>query len=280
MELKEALSEGQSIQLSNCLEGKLSLVNIGTGVVGLFSEVCPGDANNNEDSAMVLRATHDRAIIAVADGVGGSRSGHEASQLALQVIAEQLNGGEPEEGGEDLRPVILNGIEEANKAVQGLGVGAACTLALAEVNGASIRTYHVGDSSILVCSNRGTVKLQTIDHSPTGYGVEGGFLDAHESLFHEERHLVSNVVGQDQMRIEVGSQQELSVRDTVVVASDGLFDNLHIHEVVEQIRSGPLEESLSLLIGNCRTRMTDPAKNAPSKPDDLTVLVYRQNSGD
>ena len=270
------LKEGQSLSLTNCRESALQLVNIGTGTVGLFSSICPGDESNNEDSAVVLRTTGNRSVIAVADGVGGSRAGHEASQLALEILTKKLCNGD-KENEEDLRPVILNGIEEANHAVQKLGVGACCTLALAELNGATVRTYHVGDSSVLVCGNRGKVKLQTVDHSPTGYGVEGGFLDAKESLFHEERHLVSNVIGSEQMRIEVGSQQPLSQRDTVVVASDGLFDNLHTDEIVEQIRSGPLDKSLSTLIDRCRHRMTNPDEKTPSKPDDLTVLVYRQN---
>lgn len=280
MELSVTIDTGQSVQLSNCREGKIQLVTVGTGIVGLFSEISPGDASNNEDSAIVAHVSATQSVIAVADGVGGSRSGHDASQLALKIIGKRLAKCTEDLPIDDLRPVILNGIEEANQAVLDLGVGACCTLALAELNGSSIRPYHVGDSSILVCSNRGTVRLQTIDHSPTGYGVEGGFLDAKESLFHEERHLVSNVLGQDQMRIEVGSQQELSARDTVVVASDGLFDNLHTDEVIEHVRSGPLDESLSNLVSICRKRMTDPAKDAPSKPDDLTILIYRQNIGD
>ena len=42
------------------------------------------------------------------------------------------------------------------------------------------------------------------------------------------------------MRIEIGPAVCLSQLDTVVIASDGLFDNLSIQEVVGSMRKGML----------------------------------------
>ena len=42
------------------------------------------------------------------------------------------------------------------------------------------------------------------------------------------------------MRIEIGPAVCLSQLDTVVIASDGLFDNLSIQEVVGSMRKGKL----------------------------------------
>ena len=182
-------------------------------------------------------------------------------------------------GGEatvDLRAAILNGIEAANQAVRELGTGAATTLALVEIQDRTIRTYHVGDSEILVTGQRGKVKLQTIPHSPIGYAVEAGLMEEEEAIHHEARHVISNVIGSDQMRIEMGPPTEMAPRDTLLLASDGLFDNLFPDEIVEAIRSGPLDNSIGSLVEAAQGRMATSGGTAPSKPDDLTVIAFRR----
>jgi serine/threonine protein phosphatase PrpC len=131
---------------------------------------------------------------------------------------------------------------------------------------------------MLVVGQRGKIKLQSVPHSPVGYGVESGFLDETEAMFHEERHIVSNVVGTPDMRIEVGPTLELASKDTLLIASDGLWDNLHLEEIVEAIRKGPLHRVVSLVADKCDQRMRNGVENAPSKPDDLTFILFRLNS--
>ncbi|MEN8164347.1 MAG: ATP-binding protein, partial [Acidobacteriota bacterium] len=46
-----------------------------------------------------------------------------------------------------------------------------------EIDGRSIRPYHVGDSQAVVCGQRGKLKLQTMAHAPVAYAVEAGVLD-------------------------------------------------------------------------------------------------------
>ncbi|MGI9590762.1 MAG: PP2C family protein-serine/threonine phosphatase, partial [Myxococcota bacterium] len=79
---------------------------------------------------------------------------------------------------------------------------------------------------ILLIGQRGRVKLQTVDHSPVGFAVEAGLLDADAALHHEDRHIISNFVGGADLRIEMGSGLHLAERDTLCLASDGLADNL------------------------------------------------------
>ena len=153
--------------------------------------------------------------------------------------------------------------------------GAATTLALVEIQDRTIRPYHVGDSAILVTGQRGKVKLQTIPHSPIGYAVEAGLMEEEEAIHHEERHVISNVIGSDQMRIEIGPPIELAPRDTLLLASDGLFDNLLPDEIIDTIRSGPLDEAVGVLVKTAQERMAKQTGDAPSKPDDLTVIAYR-----
>jgi serine/threonine protein phosphatase PrpC len=92
---------------------------------------------------------------------------------------------------------------------------------------------------------------------------------------HEERHLVSNVVGSAEMHIEVGPVLPLSRRDTVILASDGLTDNLHTGELIDTIHKGPLRRVMRRLAEKTSQRMTNPTPDHPSKMDDVTFIVYR-----
>ncbi|MHC4422347.1 MAG: PP2C family protein-serine/threonine phosphatase, partial [Planctomycetota bacterium] len=65
-------------------------------------------------------------------------------------------------------------------------------------------------------------------------------------------------------------------RDTLVLGSDGLFDNLHLEEITEYVRKGPLARAAESLAAACRRRMCEPRADHPSKPDDLTFLLYRR----
>ena len=129
---------------------------------------------------------------------------------------------------------------------------------------------------ILVVGGKGKVKLLTVSHAPVAMAVEAGLLDAVEAMHHDERHLVSNVVGSTEMRIEIGPPLKLAPRDTVVLASDGLSDNLHLDEIIARIRKGKLTQSMSQLVAEADQRMQTPLPGCPHKPDDLTVIAYRR----
>jgi serine/threonine protein phosphatase PrpC len=243
------------------------------GRAAIFSHRCPGKDSPNEDAAAVLAIDEYSAVLAVADGLGGGPSGERAAALAVAAIRESLQN----VAGTDelLRTAILDGIENANRQIQTAEPNAATTLAVVEYQAGKIRTYHIGDSSILACSQRGKVRLQTVSHSPVGYAVEAGVLDAEEAMHHEARHVVSNVVGSSKMRVEMGPFLKLQARDTVVLASDGLFDNLHTEEIIARIRAGDLAAGVDQLAREAVSRMTNASGAAPSKPDDLTIVAFR-----
>jgi serine/threonine protein phosphatase PrpC len=99
-------------------------------------------------------------------------------------------------------------------------------------------------------------------------------LAADEAMHHEDRHLVSNVVGDARMRIEIGPAITLSQRDTVIIASDGLFDNLSIDEVIGGMRKGKLTTAMSSVSELAYQRMLG-IKDQPCKPDDLSIVAVR-----
>jgi len=235
----------------------------------------PDKDTPNEDAAAVIQVGPDSLVLAVADGVGGTPAGREASNAAVQTLSRVLGRSDDQQ----LRPAILDAVEEANQAVLGLARGAATTLVVAQLTAASLRCYHVGDSELLAVGQRGRIKQRVVPHSPTGFAVEAGLLDADEAVQHDQRHVLFNVIGSPQMRVEVGPALQLAVHDTVLLASDGLFDNLFVDEIVDSIRIGPLVDAADRLVERARARMNgDGAADQPCKPDDLTIVLFRPRS--
>ncbi len=239
----------------------------------VFSERCPTKETPNEDAAAIIRFDYETAVFVVADGCGGMRGGEQASNLAIRTLSDTIEQylGPPDR----LRIAILDGIEQANRAIQELRIGAACTIALVEFHRGVVRPYHVGDSMIVVTGVRGKVRYQSICHSPVGFAVESGILCSQEAMHHEDRHVVSNVLGDPKMRIEIGPTIPLSKLDTVLIGTDGLFDNVHIDEAIECLRKGKLNRSFRNLTTLAQRRMTG-IEDQPCKPDDLSAIAFRQ----
>jgi serine/threonine protein phosphatase PrpC len=260
------------------LEG-CQAIRVGAGYAYYFTTRTPGKESVNEDSLALVDIDSKRGVIAVADGFGGQPAGDQASQLAVTAVISRVH--DAVRNGADLREAIMDSFEQANAAVMALGVGAASTLAAVEIDDDVVRAYHAGDSEVLMVGQRGKVKLTTMAHSPVGYALEAGWIDEEDALHHEERHLVSNMIGSPQMRIDVGPTVTMRPRDRLLIATDGLFDNAGVPEIVEIMRKGPLESAVTRLITSCHRRMTAPGDGEPSKPDDLSLVLYgRQDHRD
>lgn len=232
------------------------------------------EAALNEDAAAAFALADGSLLGMVADGMGGMPQGARASALLVDSVRTSLAAADER----SLRARLIDAIDDANDRIQALGVGAGSTLAAVEISDHVLRSCHVGDSMILVVGKRGRIKLETVSHSPVGYAVEAGLLDRDDALHHDERNVVSNMVGFPDMRIEIGPGIGLAPLDTVVLASDGLFDNLYVEEIVDIVRRGRIGQAMARLADACERRMHAPVAKEPSKPDDLTFMLLRRRS--
>jgi serine/threonine protein phosphatase PrpC len=253
------------------IEPRVSRLAHGTAVV--FTKPRNGIESPNQDAAAIIPFAGSDALLVVADGMGGTRNGAKAAVAAVNHLAKCL----PDKGDDiQIRTAILDAIEAANTHILESIPDGGTTLAIVEIRGSGIRPYHIGDSSIVVTGQRGKLKLNAVAHSPVGFAVEAGFLDEDEALYHGARHIISNAVGLAGMRIELGAPLQLARRDTVLLASDGLSDNLFLDEIIEIIRKGPLDKAVASLATLARERMASPHGENPAKPDDLTIIAYRR----
>ncbi len=254
----------------------------GGGSACILSRRSPAKDATNEDAAAVLVHGEATALI-VADGLGGRPNGAEAAHTAVRTLCDRLRAagfGSPEaadpESSDLVDPgaLVLEALAAANREVIARDPEAATTLAVVAISAGVARAYHVGDVGVLIVGGRGRVRLQTVPHSPVGYALGAGLIDERAAMAHDARHFVSNVVGDPQMHIEASAPIALRARDRILIASDGLFDNMYTSEIVARLRVGPVGDAVRDLGEACLARMTEPEPGAPSKPDDLTVLGY------
>ena len=248
--------------------------HIAGGTACAFTRRAPGKQSDNEDSLGLIPCRDDAGVLVVADGLGGLPSGDQASSTAVRQLSRSISDNSGEQAV--LREAILDAIEQANQMIINSGTGSGTTFVAIEVENHAVRPYHIGDSEILITGQRGKVKYQTISHSPVGYAVEAGLLEADDAIYHEERHLVSNILGATDMRVEMGPRISLAPLDTVVIASDGLFDNMQVDEIVSIVRSGPLLHAAQNLVEVCQARMAQSSDVRPHKPDDLSFILFRR----
>ncbi len=268
-----APSEARTYLNADMLEPQV--FELAGGTAAVFSCRRPEKATANEDAAAVISAADGSAVLVVADGCGGMASGEQAARIALECLTASIAAVGMSEGL-TLRAAIMDGVEAANRQILDLKTGAGATLAVVQLENGEARPYHVGDSQILLVGGRGKVKLLTTSHSPVGYAVEAGMLEEHEAIDHAERHLVSNYLGSDAMHVEVGSGRKLSGRDGLLVASDGVLDNLLLDEIVGLLKRGTAAKAAMQIAALASQRMREPQDGQPHKPDDLTLIVFSQ----
>lgn len=243
--------------------------------VWFHSGPSPEHPDHSDDAAAVWMRENGNALLAVADGMGGTPQGAES---AAEAIRQLDTGVRAASAGGDLRSVVLDAFERANREILDRFSGSGTTLVVCELFDGEVRTYNAGDSAAILMGQRGRLKLETIAHSPVGYGVAAGLIDPEAALQHEDRHYLSNHLGSRSMHVELGTPRSMALRDTLLLASDGLMDNIPPEELREIVRCGRLGDAARQLVDLCETRMNGRDPGIEGKPDDMTFLLLRRAS--
>lgn len=241
------------------------------GEIVCFSNRSPKKVTANEDALAVISVDDKTTVLVVADGLGGMPAGDQASQIVVKSIISSLRN-----NNSSIREAILNGIDEAHNTIRNMKTGSGTTVSIAEITGNQLRTYHAGDSLILLTTNHGNIKYVAQSHSPVGYALTCGALSQEQAMQHPERNLISNYVGCNEMHISIGPVIEMAAHDTIILASDALSDNLYEQEICELIRKGSLVDGIKELIIQCNQNMQTPLADRRCRPDDFTLISFRQ----
>ncbi|MCB0365337.1 MAG: protein phosphatase 2C domain-containing protein [Bdellovibrionaceae bacterium] len=238
----------------------------------IHSSRCPGDKVENEDS-VGLMIFEDFALAVVSDGLGGHKGGAAASKLAVGTLNQAALHWRKQDPKERIerREMILQAIESAHAEIKAMGIGAGTTISVAEVTSSWVRFYSLGDSFGLLMGGMGTLKFKNVEHSPVGYCLEAGAITEDDVIGHPASGVVLNALGIDPIRMEISQELELAKRDHILLASDGLTDNLKHSVICEDLRRGSMEEKMAKLVDGAHLQMSKDK----GKPDDLTMVLIR-----
>lgn len=244
--------------------------------IGYYSQKHPTKSGPNEDSlGFIVDGKH--CFLAVADGVGGSPNGEVASHLTVNNALNALKKLEKLPHNLSLlREPVLHAIEWTNQKLIHDYVGARTTFTGCLLIQELLQSIHIGDSCLIVCGQKGLLKYKTLEHSPVGFAKAAELLSEKEAFFHPKRHIVSNVVGDPKMHMDIGPQLILANHDTLLLGSDGLFDNFRINILIEIIRKESIAEVLNKLTELCQPMRDDTKTEAFQKLDDISFIVCRQ----
>ena len=178
---------------------------------------------------------------------------------------------------EDLQQAIFAAIEAANSRLMDQGIGAGTTVAVAEIIDGTLRSYHVGDSEVVVVGQRGKVKGRIIPHSPTGFAIETGLISEDEAKHHPDRNCLTSVLGGDKVAKVDCPEEPLEIQkgDILLVSSDGLqfLSNDEIEEIVLDYRDDSANDIAARLLDAVLSLEVTPQIT----PDDRVIMDLKIN---
>jgi protein phosphatase len=215
----------------------------------------------NEDSHAEYPQVDGSVLLIVADGMGGHGHGDVASQIAVRVIGDVFMS----TSGTDPRDRLHAGFVTANQQIiaeaeriAGAGMGTTCVAVY--VQGAHAWVAHIGDSRIYHIRD-GQVIWRTIDHTRVQKMVEMGLLAASQAKDHPDANVVTRALGYAQLAdgtiIEPDVRMEplvLLPGDSLVLCSDGLYDDIEDAEISAALPGKTAEEAARLLVDTANGR--------------------------
>ena len=218
----------------------------------------------NEDSVL---AAPERALWAVADGMGGHDAGEVASAMvveALQALPESddldgtVSAAIEALGGVNQQLIRLARTQSSDRTIGTTIVG----LAIAD---GAYRCFWAGDSRAYRLRN-GEISRISRDHSLVQDLIDAGMLTPEEAERHENANVITRAVGvAEDIRVEVVSGDVLP-GDQFVLASDGLTRVVNDGELAAELMRNPPDRAADVLIETVLRR---------GAPDNVSLVIAK-----
>jgi PPM family protein phosphatase len=234
---------------------------------------------HNEDSIAINEPLQ---LVALADGMGGYQAGEVASQIAIEVLTNEIAESkltekdiariDPETGTSVAMRRLRSAIEKANNRICSVSRereeldGMGTTIVAACFYDGRVGIAHVGDSRCYRY-REGTLEQLTRDHSLVQEQLEKGLISADEASASPQKNLITRALGID--ALAQADTQEFRTRtgDVYLLCSDGLSD------MVEQdVLQRELERTDNL--ETATKRLVDAANEAGGR-DNISVILVR-----
>jgi len=218
----------------------------------------------NEDSVL---AAPERALWAVADGMGG----HDAGEVASAMVVEALQALPPSNDLDETVSAAVEALEGVNQELIRLArtqssdrtIGTTI-VGLAIADGA-YRCFWAGDSRAYRLRD-GQIARISRDHSLVQDLIDAGMLTPDEAERHENANVITRAVGvAEDIRVEVVSGDVLP-GDHFVLASDGLTRVINDGELAAELMRNPPDRAADVLIETVLRR---------GAPDNVSLVIAK-----
>ena len=216
------------------------------------------------DDAAAYCESPGAALFAVADGVGSEHGGRDAARTLVSGLVSS-----PESLVEP--GWLQQRVEALHRELRASASFGMSTLVLATLAGDQLRLLHSGDSGAALISRSGESVYRTLGHGPVHYAIAAGALAPDRLLEHDEHHLVDHVVGAEPLVLEWAGPMRMRKSDTLVLASDGVLDNIDWARLAPLVCSGSLTTAAKRL-----AQWVDSAIEAGGKDDDRCFWLVRR----
>lgn len=237
----------------------------------------------NEDSLVILP---EFSMAAVADGLGGHRSGHLASQLAVSTLADffmvtvRRDATWPfpyDEKLSDEENYLCTGLRLANrrifdrslKTITDFGMGTTCVALMFDEACEHVSVAHVGDSRCYRIRGGEIIQL-TRDHSLVSDAMHVAPWMTEEEISQLPPNVITRALGiREEVQVDM-LREESQAGDVYLLCSDGLTGMISDADIValvqEHALTGPLEPACELLVQRA---------NEAGGDDNVTVVLAR-----
>jgi serine/threonine protein phosphatase PrpC len=253
---------------------------------------------HNEDSLLVM---DDMRVAAVADGMGGHRSGDVASQLAVSTLKDffeitvRKDATWPFPANPDLNDeenYLVTGLRLANrrifdrslKAMNDFGMGTTIVAAMFAPRSKRVTVAHVGDSRAYRIRGSEITQL-TRDHSLVSDAAHMAPWLSAEEVAQLPPNVITRALGiREDVSVDLFSE-DTELGDIYLLCSDGLCGTLsdaQMRDVVLRHVAGPLGETAEGAkdegLDKACAELVDRA-NYFGGPDNITVILCRLDEG-
>jgi serine/threonine protein phosphatase PrpC len=225
------------------------------------------DKQVNEDSCAHLE-TALGSLVVVCDGMGGHAGGREASQLAIETIAQVMRAAPP------MTPpaaALKRALEEANARIWEMptaeaGYRPGSTAVAALIHSGGIEVAHAGDSRLYLV-HEGAISQVTSDHSVVQEMVSRNLIRAEDAASHPLANKILRALGiEKEVEVEVrATAMPYVAGDVLVLCSDGLSDLVLPSEILSLCQGAPRAAAHQLV----------ELANARGGHDNITAMVVR-----
>lgn len=225
--------------------------------------VCETDIGlvREENQDMVrVEEYYGNVLAVVCDGMGGERSGQDASRIAIEEFFNRFSEGfEPKLDTIAVRQLMTASISAANSIVyttsrmsyRSFGMGTTCVAVY--IDDKYIYVANVGDSRAYYVDDTGLHQI-TNDHTFVNMLLMRGEIGPDEVYTHPKRNMLTKAVGVERVVKPDFFRLKREENMTVLLCSDGLCGYCSDSEIYEVMKKTEFEKLSEALIGLAKSK--------------------------